>query len=138
MNTVNKDGKTYKATEREDGSILLEPIEESPKREPQCGDVRLYGNGFYIRDDSRYQYTRKRGDFVDPTIPNKSIEKNPLLLNIFDFANGEYVKKQDIIDALSHKDEDGENMIDYISRATERHCYGAEDTCAALRKLGII
>lgn len=135
MDTVEKNGKTYKATEREDGSILLEPITPLPKCKARCGDVytgalapRIFCGG--------YMFWLRKGNVPNPSELPMPRPDEKLLLNIFDFADGEYVKKQDIIDALSHKDEEGDTLINFIEGGSVH--WGRNRSLPALRKLGII
>jgi len=134
MDTVEKNGKTYKATEREDGSILLEPICCSTAK---YGDVHIR-NGCEIVICAGCEKSVVISRLGVGKIATSACNYAPIqpILNIFDFAEGEYVKKQDVIDALSHKDEDGDTVVDLLEGSGEQ--YGCNHSLRALRELGII
>ena len=56
------------------------------------------------------------------------------LLNIQDFANGDYVLKSDIVAALSFEDPEGEDLLHAIKTLSY---WGAPKTREALETLGI-
>jgi hypothetical protein len=130
------DGKQYTAVVNDNGTITLKPVvAEAPKPEHRCGDVWVHGDyGFKVTDaHGKFMFTIKNGHLVEVDPPN---EDDRFLLNIFDFAAGEYVKKSDVVAALSHEDDSGDSVINgrpgvHVSN------YAIDSTRKALAKLGI-
>jgi hypothetical protein len=134
MNTTI-DGKQYTATKHKDGTITLTPVvAEAPKSTPRCGDVWMRGDyGFLVTDAyEKYVFTIRTGQLVDVRGPRES---DCFLLNIFDFAKGEYVKKSDVVAALSHKDRWGESVLHGAN--CQVHSQAVSPTRKALAELGI-
>lgn len=133
--TTTIDGKAFTATTHTDGTITLTP-QEAPKQERKhrCGDVFLTESrqAFWVfDDDGQAVLTAQYGSWIKNSLTDP--EKTPLL-NIFDYAAGDYVRKQDVIAALSHKDDSGDSVLSGAACVCEN---GIAATRAALAKLGI-
>ncbi len=127
------DGKTYNATTQEDGTITLTP-QEAPKaeRKQRAGDVHGEARFFYVSGHSEgdWQMCAEGGGLM----PADEAQL-PFSFNVFDMAKGDYVLKQDVIDALSHEDFEGDTVLKWASQGGDG--WGKFETERALRKLGI-
>lgn len=135
MSTTTIDGKQYTLTEETDGKMLLTPV-EAPKEERngRCGDVHEgYFSDLYIRGNEEGTKWIFMDDTDSITAAAGSGAKDKVLFNIQDVANGDYVRKADVVAALSIEDEFGDSVLDgrYPFEKTIR-----ESRCA-LAALGI-
>lgn len=135
MKTTEIDGKKYTASTQDDGSIVLTPIDgAAPERVARCGDVHLNseGTGFCLCTGVSCP-TWYFSDFVGQLIDTQKPDY-PLLLNIQDFARGDYVLKSDVVAALSFKDNCGDSVLKGSECVYEG---GIKPTREALAALGI-
>tara|TARA_R110000744_G_scaffold206824_1_gene325455 strand:+ start:2667 stop:3077 length:411 start_codon:yes stop_codon:yes gene_type:complete len=133
MKTTEINGTEYKLTEGEGGKITLTPLIKQPeKRTPEAGDVWIAAMGKTTVIDSRDGYTYiEDGYHVTGLFANRDALKT--YLGKFDEV---YVKIADVRAALSHKDVDGDSILNYGTLG-DVHRSGIEKTRAALRKLNI-
>ena len=147
MNT-ELNGKNYKLNEQEDGSIILVPIGEKVKAKPFIlGDVYTTSaigksrwlvlsptSAACVSDNDFYAYSR---DFNDGN-------ERTLLFNVFDIidsVDSDYVKKQDVIDALSFTDFAGDSMMTFFydgSGNDKNESWGVARSASALKALNIL
>lgn len=135
MKTTEIDGKQYAASTQDDGSIILIPIQEEVEEEQgghRCGDVHKgFAFGVYVyigRGESLFL------DSGEGELTKLAGHKDEVLLNVFDVAAGEYVKKSDVVEALSTEDYAGDSVLSGLANVGE--C-AIEDTRKSLAKLGI-
>ena len=142
MNTTELNGTEYTVTEGYSGKITLTPIITQPEqRKPEAGDVweGCQGAIWLINPDGIENavissggawYSGETNDnnesFVDHADAGTYLGKHHEV----------YVKISDVREALSHKDIDGDGMLDYIN--TKNTIYGGDESFKALRKLNII
>ena len=115
---------------------LKQLANEPEQRTPEAGDVWIAAMGKTTVVDSRDGYTYiEDGYRVTGLFANRDALKT--YLGKF---NEVYVKIADVRAALSHKDVDGEAMLDYFNQEfkSEVQNYGAGESFKALRKLNII
>lgn len=132
------DGKTYTLHTNEDGSITFRPLgEKQQPRKPQPWDVYYSEEqeGVAVRngDGLHWGCCVKDGSFVEGRASFETVGR--YVGNLMDLVKGEYVRKADVIAALSHEDTDGECVLDLI--ASYSLGFGADQTHEALKALGI-
>ena len=149
MNTTELNGTEYTLTEGEGGKITLTPIKitltplkkQPIKWTPEAGDVwedNRFGEAFLIGDkesiclDSECGPSGPGGCSVAPFDWKHDTYKGKF--------NEVYVKISDVREALSHKDVDGQNMLDCLIQRykSKVQVYGSGESFKALRKLNII
>ena len=135
MSTTHIKGKEYTLIEEEGGEIRLVPV-ESEKREPRPGDVW---------EDERDSIMLVRGGknvILEPSLGRMgTLEHEDVELSGYTYLgkfSNVYVKISDIVAALSHKDLDGEDVIDWINSHKRGKSYGRDSSLEDLRKLNII
>ena len=112
----------------------LKELREPNKREPQVGNMWESHGDIYTIDDAGHGVsaggfrTFRRFDSYESFLSND----DTYLGSFYDV----YCKIADVREALSHKDIDGDGMLDYIN--TKNTIYGGDESFKALRKLNII
>ena len=146
MKTTELNGTEYKLTEGEGGKITLTPLREIiERRRPEGGDVWLENDGTnHIVVSSRHGLASAM--FKDEEYKGDLYSSNFSFNDLYkpfeeDFTylgkhHEVYVKIADIRAALSHKDVDGDSILNYGTLG-DIHRSGLEKTRAALRKLNI-
>ena len=147
MNTTELNGTEYTLTEGEGGKITLTPLVTQPEqRTPKAGDVWRKGTGYR----SNYLMCNASSDgILASNLDSNAVthfgeaSSNPLSGEEFTYLgkfDEVYVKISDVRDALSHKDIDGDDMLDYINQEfkSKAPIYGGDESFKALRKLNII
>ena len=142
MNTTEINGKEYLLTEGEGGKLTLTPlINEPEQRTPEAGDVWEAGPYTWLMQDG--ENSTLVGRTASSWRIGEKCEARPedyhTYLGKFDEV---YVKRNDFIadvrDALSFKDREGEDMMNYISTSRyDEADFGRGKTLKALAKLGI-
>jgi hypothetical protein len=139
MNTTKLNGTEYTLTEGEGGKIILTPIIKQPeKREPEAGDVwQGFSGSDWLVGESRATLDAEGIHHFGYHMHSRLNPCRATHLGKFDEV---YVKIADVRAALSHKDVDGEDMLDYFNQEFkfEEQNYGAGESFKALRKLNII
>jgi len=135
MNTTEINGKEYTLTEGEGGKLTLTPlIKEPEQRKPEAGDVWRRNDWTYLIGEDLHGITMGDG------LKTKTVFQKYYRADIFTYLgkfDDVYVKKADIIEALSHEDSDGDSVI-RSKRVTATDAWGIVKSREALRKLGII
>lgn len=135
MNT-EIDGKKYTMHEESNGEIRLVPVEE--KHQWKVGDVYEAPRGNYaivMADCTKaVPIGYYEEDDTTPFTPFDGYSRR-FVFNIFDFANGDYVKKSDVIAALSQEDTWGDCVL---SGRITVCSLAIKKTREALKELGII
>ncbi len=135
MNTTELNGTEYTLTEGEGGKITLTPLVTQPEqRTPEAGDVwegeYEWGGETYLIGDDESICLNGEGD------PGGCSVSTSDFATYLGKHHEVYVKIADVREALSHKDIDGDGMLDYIN--TKNTIYGGDESFKALRKLNII
>ncbi len=126
QNTAEIDGTKYIVT-KDGENLILSPVKEH--RHAKEGDVivgPIQGYCVVLGEDA---------SFLRGGIELAATESVPF--NIFDVLNGDYVKKQDVIDALSLEDGDGDSVLGFIFDGPGVFPEGREGAAIALTALGI-
>jgi len=135
MKTTELNGTEYTLTEGEGGEITLTPIIKQPDpRTPEPGDVWALTDWIYIIDEGRYGVTLEDGTRTSEPLTHREGGRNTYLGKHRDV----YAKISDIIDALSFKDHEGEDMFTFLMRGSSDNNFGRKNTVEAFRKLNII
>ena len=111
-------GKEYTLNENEDGSITLTPIEKVETRHPMPGGVwrTVFGSIYIVGADSSMKLNGTLAFHGNTDGAETFYDEGDTYLGTFDEV---YVKKQDVIDALSHKDDNGDDMIEWMDIISE-------------------
>ena len=111
---------------------------EPEKREPEAGDVwQGFSGSDWLVGESRATLDAEGTHHFGYHMHSR---RNPCRATHLCKFNEVYVKIADVRAALSHKDVDGEAMLDYFNQEfkSEVQNYGAGESFKALRKLNII
>ena len=116
---------------------LKQLANEPEQRTPEAGDVWIAAMGKTTVVDSRDGYTYIEDGY---RVTTGLFANRDALKTYLGKFNEVYVKIADVRAALSHKDVDGEDMLDYFNQEfkSEVQNYGAGESFKALRKLNII
>ena len=136
MNTTEINGKEYTLTEGEGGKLTLTPlIKEPEQRKPEAGDVWRRNDWTYLIGEDLHGITMGDG------LKTKTVFQKYYRADIFTYLgkfDDVYVKKADIIEALSHEDSDGDSIMSTPNSSGSVYCQALDKSREALRKLGII
>lgn len=108
QNTAEIDGTKYTVT-KDGENLILSPVKEPESRNAKAGDVIAHTSGLHLVVLGKHVYWARDGSRA-ASIGALGVGES-VAFNIFDVLNGDYVKKQDVIDALSIEDGDGDSII---------------------------
>lgn len=119
MKTTELNGKRYTLREGEDGQIILDPIkEETPPRKNQFkyGDVWRFENSLYIALGNGQTAAIYGKSGVVQRNKNPDWFASEYIGNVFEDLgskanDSEYIKRSDVIDALSIRDSEGDSFL---------------------------
>lgn len=109
QNTAEIDGTKYTVT-KDGENLILSPVKAPAPIKVQSGDVLIGLHKPRIVLGEAIKKAYWFNDDLESGIPPEFNEES-VAFNIFDVLNGDYVKKQDVIDALSIEDGDGDSII---------------------------
>jgi hypothetical protein len=140
MNTTEINGKEYTLTEGEGGKLTLTPlIKEPEQRKPEAGDVWRRNDWTYLIGEDLHGITMGDG------LKTKTVFQKYYRADIFTYLgkfDDVYVKKADIIEALSINEHCEYSVLDMIRESTPIFATfsasGKRKIVEALAKLGII
>ena len=147
IHAMNKEQLNQKLSDLEEEAANLRSLINGPEqRTPKAGDVWRKGTGYR----SNYLMCNASSDgILASNLDSNAVthfgeaSSNPLSGEEFTYLgkfDEVYVKISYVRDALSHKDIDGEGMLDYINQEfkSKAPIYGGDESFKALRKLNII